>query len=328
MSLNRIEVFNYQSLRHVDLELGNFTVIVGPSSSGKSALMRAFKALASNVRGSGVITRGQKALAITARTDTHTITLERTERSGTYKLSNSVDLTQITFTKLAGEVPEQITAALRIDPVGEGGSVNFASQFDKPYLLDESGATVARVLGELTNVTAVFEAVRAANRIRASAASTLKTRKGDLEQVTARLGAFAGLSERMRLLGETTQLDDRRQKLEHRIGRLESALRTLKITERAIERAVVPEVPDGSRLAATMRRYLDLNAALRLQDAKCRRLGEADTALLLASNAVEQLETDLHEALDAAGVCPTCGQKIGGWFSRPGILPCGQRIAP
>jgi exonuclease SbcC len=308
VSLTRIEIFNFQSLRHADLELGSFTVIVGPSSSGKSALIRAFKALASNVRGAGVITRGQKAMAIVARSDTHTITLERSERAGSYKVSTPQG--QQSFTKLAGDVPEQVTAALGIDPVGEGGSVNFASQFDKPYLLDESGATVARVLGELTNVTTLFEAVRAANRIRSAASSTLKTRKHDLEHVKYKLTGFAALSERSRLLNEAEQLDQRRQAVDRRIARLEAALKTMRIAERAIAQAAVPEVPDVAPLADAMRRYRHLQTTLDAEETATVRLNGANYQLVLASKEIERTQAALHEALDAAGVCPTCGQTV------------------
>ena len=46
--LERIEVKDYQSLADVDIPFGRFTVIVGPSGNGKSALIRALKALCFN----------------------------------------------------------------------------------------------------------------------------------------------------------------------------------------------------------------------------------------------------------------------------------------
>jgi len=308
VSITNLSVRNFQSLKHVDLELGTFTVIVGPSSSGKSALIRAFKALASNVRGTSMITRGQKAMAITGRTETHVVTLERTDRSGGYRLADGT--TSLAFTKLGGDVPEHVTQALRIEPVGEGGSVNFASQFDKPYLLDESGAVVARVLGELTNVTAIFEAVRAANRIRNNASSTLKTRKNDLEEVKARLGAFQGLSARVSALEAADKLDDRRRELIDRLGRLSTAVRVLHVTERAIEKTRVPDVPDAGPLDAALNRYLDLQAGLRGYLKKLDRLEETKSDVLGAANDVVHFGEALADQLTEAGVCPTCGQQV------------------
>lgn len=308
MSLTHLAVRNFQSLRQVDLELGNFTVIVGPSSSGKSALIRAFKALTSNVRGAGVITRGQKVMAITGRTDTHTVTLQRQERSGSYRITDATGTR--TYTKLAGEVPEHVTQALRIDPVGEGGSLNFASQFDKPYLLDESGATVARVLGELTNVTTIFAAVRAANRIRANAASTLKTRTGDMDRIKSNLGAYTALSGQLKALHEAEQLDARRQQLTSRIGRLDTAVRTLRISERAIAKAAVPKVPDITALNTAAARYRDLRAALDGVTATSRRAGALTAQADTLAQSADELKTALADMLRDAGICPTCQQSI------------------
>lgn len=309
MSLTRLTITNFQSLKNVDLELGLFTVIVGPSSSGKSALIRAVKALASNVRGSSVITRGQKAMAITGRTETHTVTLERSDRSASYKISGEGG--NLTFTKLAAGVPEQVSQVLRIEPVTEAGSVNFASQFDKPYLLDESGSTVARVLAELTNVNALFEAVRAANRIRQNALSTHKVRQSDLEQVKVRLGAFQGLQDRMKALEQVEQLDAQRRSLESQAGRLNTAISTLRITERAIEKATLPALPNYGLLGPTLNRYLELQASLRGLVAKQKRFEEVRDESAIATMDAGSARHALHHRLQEAGVCPTCGQEIG-----------------
>lgn len=310
MSLTRVSITNFQSLKQVDLELGVFTVIVGPSSTGKSALIRAFKALASNVRGVQVITRGQKAMAITARTETTWITLERNERGGTYKLTGGDAGSQV-FTKLGGDVPPQVTEALRIEPVSDsGGSVNFAGQFDKPYLLDESGATVARVLGELTNVTAIFEAVRNANRIRQNAASTVKMRQNDLERVKGTLAGFQGLQDRVRVLDEAEQLDVRREDVEKQLAKLRLAINTMNIAEMAVQKATLPELPATDALNAALNRWLDLKAKLSGLAAKQQRYEQIRDEAVAAARDAAQAKNAIELKLDEAGVCPTCGQEI------------------
>src|SRR5512139_766548 len=135
--LTHVEVRNFQSLKKVDIELGGFTVIVGASSSGKTAFMRALRALASNIRGTSFITQGEKKASITAHTDNNIVTLEKGETTGTYKINDKV------YTKLAGGVPEGVSKTLNLQPITtESSSINFAGQFDRPYLLDDSGATV------------------------------------------------------------------------------------------------------------------------------------------------------------------------------------------
>lgn len=310
MPLTHLTVRNFQSLKSIDLDLGDFTVIVGASSSGKSALIRACRALASNVRGAGVITRGEKTMAVTARADYYTITLERTETSGSYQLTDPTGLSSQTFTKLNGGVPDQITKALRIEPVpANGTSINFAGQFDRPYLLDDSGANVARVLGELTNVNTIFEAVRTANKIRLNAASTLKTRNNDLTELQGRLKTFQGLAERLKTLEAAEQLAEQAAAHQRKIEKLETALRTLDIAERAFEKASnLPSVPSPDPMNLVLNRLLDLTSKLNSVAAKSERARRAAEDLHTREQTCAQLEAELSTTLKAAGACPTCGR--------------------
>lgn len=314
MSLNRIEIRHFQSLRKVDLDLGQLTVIVGASSSGKSALMRAFRGIASNVRGTSVITRGQKKAAITVRTDTHTITLERSEVSGLYRVADLVESgSELVYTKLNGGVPDTVTKVLRIAPAPAGGSsVNFASQFDRPYLLDDSGANVARVLGELTNVNTIFEAVRLANKRRLAASSLLKTRRADLAATQTRLEEIGGLKSRMEATARAQLLFDQARLITERMDRLSQARNALLAEEaHAGQLAAQAQItlPDGTELADTFTRFADLVNLLRRSEEKTRAWSTAQSLQVNTQQTVTFLEQELATLLKDNGVCPTCGQS-------------------
>src|SRR3972149_7677268 len=62
--LRRVSVHGYQSLEDVDLELAPLTVIVGPSRSGKSALVRALRSAFFNATGAAFIRRGARAATV------------------------------------------------------------------------------------------------------------------------------------------------------------------------------------------------------------------------------------------------------------------------
>lgn len=306
--IDRVEIRNWQSLRRIDCDLGRFTVIVGASSSGKSAFMRAMRATASNVRGTNSITRGQKSCAITVRTGDTVIALERGEGSGTYSLVKDGHVTR--YTKLAGGVPEQITDALRIAPVPTGGtSVNFAGQFDKPYLLDESGSNVARELGELTNVNIIFEAVRTANRKRTSLATALKQRETDLAALTARISDFADLPTRITAAGRAEHLLDQAVALSDKAARLRTDTDQLALAEQVLQRHQVPAVPDLNPL---MQHKLRRDQLKTMTSALMAAQHEATAAASAVAGLAEQLDdlnNELHELLVRAGRCPTCGQN-------------------
>ena len=308
--IERIEIHNWQSLSHVDLALGRLSVIVGPSSSGKTSLIRALRAVASNVRGAGHITRGARNAAITVHTGAHIVTLERTEASGCYRLVDVGTGQETLFTKLAGGVPAQITAALGIAPVPTGGtSLHVAGQFDRPYLLDDTGAAVARVLGELTNVTTILEAVREANRRRAALAATLRTREGDLHDKVSRAAAYADLPARLHARVRAEAAAETATALHARCTRLRTATEALAVADGVVDRhRSAPPLPDDAALgaaAATLHRF---KAGVRAWIATTNALVLASTAAAEAERAETAAKEDLTGALRAAGRCPTCGQ--------------------
>lgn len=223
--MNRIDIRNYQSLRNVQVELGSFTVIVGASSSGKSAFIRALRALVSNQRGTSFITQGERSMSITAETDKGKVIFKRSTGSNgnEYIIHGNGEDSQ-KFTKLAGGVPDEVSAFLGIsskDPI------NFSSQFDKPFLLDESPAEVARILGELTNAHILSEASREANRRKLNSSGKLKVRVEDREKSSNSLeevennsllsvnldGIEAQLSEIRTIQAELVELERFRQEV-------------------------------------------------------------------------------------------------------------------
>ncbi len=312
----KVTIRNWQSLKKLDLPLGRFTVIVGASSSGKTALMRAFRALASNVRGTDAITRGAtKALIAAELSDrdgnSRTITLEHVRGAWIYHLSDpALPGGGDTYTKLAGSVPDDITRLLNIDPVPTGGaSLNFAGQFDPPYLLRDSGAAVARTLGELTNVNLIFEAVREAVRRRNAAASVLRTREQDLAGLRTQLATFTGLPARLRAVDAAEVAHARAARLGEEITALRQHLATLD-TAQARLNVAVPEVPDLNPVLTAQTRLNDLTAAITVYRHTVLARQHADNALTLVTQEEMAAHGELHTALAAAGHCPTCGQPV------------------
>lgn len=309
--IERVEISGWQSLRSLELPLGRLSVIVGPSSCGKSALVRALRAVASNVRGASQITRGCKRTAITVRTGEHVITLERSAASGQYRLVEVSTGQERCFTKLGGTVPEHITQALGISPLTGGSSVNFAGQFDAPWLLGESGAVAARVIGSLTNITIIFNAVREANRRRSAQVGMLRARETDLASVVERIAEFTDLpyqrricdaaeavmagveadTERVRLLGEL-------------IADLESAETILQDPPSRYN------VPSMSDLHVSQRALDRLTDEIWTVAATGAAADQAKVKVDAAVAAAQDHRAELRDALDRAGVCPVCQRPM------------------
>lgn len=299
--LDSLDVRNFQSLKSVHLDLGRLTVIVGDSNCGKSALIRSIQALASNVRGASVVTHGAKLASISASSESSKVTLEKGEGHGSYRLI-SVD-GEKEFTKLAGEVPAEISSSLGLDPVRDGLSLNFASQHDPPFLLTTTGSSVARTLGELTKVSTVLEAVREANRQRSSSASELKLRTSDLEAVSKSLSVLDSLKSRKAAVLEVERLLAEVAELTTAIDSLHEAV---VVSEKSDYEVVEPfDIGPALQQYQGLASLIELLTALQTADAEVRL---SDSRLSKAFQLSIDLEVALHYELREAGTCPTCGQ--------------------
>lgn len=310
--LTRVGIENFQSIEKLDIELGKFTVIVGPSSSGKTAFLRAIKLLVSNARGKTFIRHGATQCAVIAARDNGTMVAIGRGSKDHYIVAEHGGPNE-TYTKLGGAVPEQVSEALRIQPV-KGTSLNFAGQFDRPYLLDDSGADVAKTLGELTKVTRLFDAAREANRRKLAASSELRTRESDLAGLTTRVQQYLTLPDRLRAATEAESLAEQAVNLANQQAQLAQALQRAQVARSAVAQA--------EQALATLPTPVDIPVdALAHKLAELQRLRQAVGAVLHLRNQIALAEQSIHTTASAEqdardllakylaelGHCPTCG---------------------
>ena len=267
--LNHVEVRNFQSLHHVSLALAPFTVIVGPSSCGKSAFGRAVRTVVSNARGASFISHGETTATISVTTEHGKVTLVK-GKDDSYTLvpaadspASGVDHPELSkqqrWTKLGGSVPEEVTAFLGI-PATVKNQLWYTDQFDRPYLLDDTGSEVARTLGDLTHVTPVLEAAREARRLGGQSSSTLKIRAADLTADEKTAEEYLGLRDEIRALERAESLIARAGALQVRLDRIDALDEQLCDAQSAIDAfAELPAVPTPDRVTQA------LTAARRLQ---------------------------------------------------------------
>lgn len=310
--LTKFHAKNFQSLKDVEVDLDRFTVIVGASSSGKSAFVRALKTAVSNPRSSSFVTYGEKFASLTTYTDSGaSVLFEKGEGHGKYVVTDSSGDKQ-EYTKLGGDVPDAVTAAFQISPVETGKqSLNFAGQFDRPYLLDDSGSIVARVLGELTNVTRIFDAVREANRRKQNFTGLVRTRKDDLLRLTEKKQGFSSLRVQLESIEQAEAHLSKVQELDSKASQLRRVVTDLGIAESYLERTAVPLiVPDLSPVLAARDRldaYTSLIADIRATATKVK---DASLSFDVSVRQGEAKKEELHKVLLEAGTCPTCDQPI------------------
>lgn len=308
--LTAAKVLNYQAIEKADLPLSPFTVIVGASNSGKSAFLRAIRTLAANTSSQGFVRVGSKQALVQVVTDDHQIiSLERGPALSTYTVAIP-DGTEQKYAKAGVTVPSDVADVLAL-PAIEGDSLNFAFQFDRPFLLDAPGTKVAKVLGDLTNITVLHEAVREANRRRLDASGKLKVRRADEKDLDARLDAYRELPAEKRRLEKAATLLAKAQDVEAQRDRIlnliqEVTLIEVRLSELRARASVAPTV-DFTVLDAQMARLSGLRKTLTdittLATDRQKALGRQQRL----SDEAERLQADVEQRLKDEGVCPLCG---------------------
>lgn len=238
--ITSVSIHNFQSLTDVQLDLAPLTVIVGPSSSGKSAFIRALTALIRNRRGTEFITHGERTASISATLPSGIVTLTRSSQTAPnhYTLIRTTpDPTQAhqkqEFSKLGGDVPEPISLFLGI-PTSQA-PITIASQFDPPYLLSAPATEAARIFGSLTNASVLLDAARESNRRKLASSQLLKTRAQDLDQIRLRIPEFRQIQAQSQALSQADTLITQARTLTNKLSTLTHHTETIQIAQTSLQ---------------------------------------------------------------------------------------------
>jgi len=312
VTIDSITIRNFQSLTDVNLSLSGLTVIVGASSSGKSAFIRSMRALAGNRRGTDFITHGERTASISvhqhgtdpARAGTITLTRSTQTAPNSYTLipddPNHPLAPKAEFTKLGGDVPPEVSQFLGI-PTDQLALV-IASQFDKPYLLDAPGTEVARVLASLTNAHIILNGARESNRLKLTASQTLKTRSHDLEAIQARIPEFRALQAQRTALDSALALIDSAQKIQARVTRLAQLADTVAIAEQRIPALTqqLASIPDPISIDAAAQRLADARSRLSTYMRAIQAVSDAQRVVREREAQLSVAAEEHNSAIDAA----------------------------
>lgn len=311
---------NFQSVGQVSLRLGRLTVVTGPTGSGKTAVIRALHLAAFNHRGTSFIRHGQSTckVAFGPWHEGWCIGIERGSVRGrdSYRVSRFSEkypedpdpVSLKTYTKLGGEAPPEVLAVHGLT------GLNFAGQFDRPYLLDASGGEVARTLGDLTNVSLVFEAARLANQCRLRSAGDLRHAEAEVARLGVQLQQYAGLPARRAAVAQAEAALSRVQEARERHARLQGlitgAARAAEAAGRAEEAARAAIPPSLFRVEALAGRRARI-AALVADHQHAREAAVRNQHLATRARVDENdAHLAIHECLAQAGTCPTCNLPV------------------
>ena len=145
--LTQIELTDFQCHKSLTLNLGKITTLVGPSDSGKSAIIRALDwAIFNNGKKALLIRRGAKTASITITVDAHTVT--RTTKDNSYV----VDGTELSA--IGRSVPVDVPNIFRMS------EDNIQRQHEYLFWFSATGSELTRNFNRVVDLSRLDEWVR------------------------------------------------------------------------------------------------------------------------------------------------------------------------
>ncbi|GAB6935667.1 hypothetical protein JCM14720_15880 [Calditerricola yamamurae] len=292
----RLVIENFQSHERSELEFSpGLNVIVGPSDSGKSAIIRALRwALFNQPRGSDFVRAGADRCRVTVCFDDGTaIVRERTATRNRY-LVRLPDGREQVFEGFGTGVPDEVLEAHGIRPLMLDEDletlVHLAMQLDPPFLLSERAAVRAKVLGLLSGAHLIDAAIRDTQRDVQALGQAIRHHEQEIERLQAELKPYDALPAYRAALERSEAAGARAEAEFARLTRLQAvyeAWRTVE-AERARWKAVQARL---SALPAAERVVAQLEAlVLRLREWRrwAQQLAEGERALAACRTVLKQ----------------------------------------
>lgn len=228
--MNTLKIQNFQSHTDSTLEFipNGINVIVGETDSGKSAIIRSLELLAQN-RPAGDKYR------------THNTSLTTVEWKGVKRVKsntlNQYELDGTEYRALRASVPRQVTDKLRLSPI------NFRSQHDAYFLLNESPGAVARAMNDLADLGLIDYTSAELKSLQRDNNARVKTKVAEISTKESELSSLAWASDADKDLSN--------------IQALESMLETLMASSMALSAIVAQTV----ELVQKLDSYPDLSTS-------------------------------------------------------------------
>lgn len=325
----KVEVINYQSIDSAGLEIKGFTVLTGPTNTGKSALVRAISSALFNAGGKHVIGFGSTKASVVIEQESGVIGWERSQDKVSLRIDGQ-------YYDRVAKAYESYTKAYGFWQIEEAGSPQVAHQHDAPFLLGMPPSQVAKALHVIGRIDVISEALKTLKLDLNDVKQKRKVRDGDVAEIKRQVASYdpcESLNKRLELLHK--QLERVCDVVHHNSQRVEELKKLRSLGHLPEVRPVPPVVDISSRCAllSCLRSYSRVaNIPLVKPVPEVKNMGKSIESLVLLCRfrgVVNKLK-DVHSqtaVVDAKqsqltlrkkeletllGTCPLCGQGFGG----------------
>lgn len=257
-----VEIQGFQSIEKAAFKIDGFTVLVGRSNIGKSAVVRAVQAALTNALGTDFVRHGEHCsrrirgtkkcrcqCSVHIQTEGMDLLWEKGDEVNRYTYNGEV------YSKVDRGIPDFLIKDFSLVKVGDRKQlVQVAEQFDPIFLLNQSGTVVADVLSDVAKLDDINAAMTEVERDRREAVSTLKVREKDVLELQTNLLSYEGSEEpiaRAKLVGEVFEGIQAKVREKLKVEQFHAKLQELAHGIRALQPVDAVVIPDPEPVEAS-----------------------------------------------------------------------------
>lgn len=311
--IRKLQIWNFLSHKKTEIDFSpGVNVIVGPTDSGKSAIIKALRWVIQN-RPSGDNMRsywcseleaGPKATAVTVHCDEGSVLRTKGDKENSYTLISGKS--PITFNAVKTNVPKEIEDLLNLE------EVNLQTQFAPHFLLTQSSGEVAQYFNKVAHL----------DKIDTASQNIRRWLKGIQQEIRFQEDTLTGLTT---TLEQYKDLDE----IEKRVVELEKLDRDIQVEKKDLEElnAICVELEKINKEVDDYSFLIELDKLVkhivRLTDERKEVLKQADELneliysievcereLSRSDKEVKALEEQFHDELGKGKVCPLCNSVL------------------
>ena len=322
ISIDELELRDFQTHKITNIKFSPyFNVIVGPTRSGKTSVVRGLDFLLYNNWYEDYQRFDSKYTELTAKLSTGKIvTRQKSLKMNKILITDGKDVQR--FEAFGTTLPSEVTAALGVIPIDIGVKepifANIANQDDPLFLLYSTGTDRTKVLSRLSGLHWLDYALRDLSKDRRTKSTEVQFLQETNEQLLVKLSAFKdlknyrdSLATEQKRLTSLKKIATLQQNCSVLLGRAASWKKDYQMVQE-LKTINFPE--EVARLEKII--YLQSEVLQPMQDL-IRKLSAANTSIAntqtylrtLDASRVE-LETQIAEEMIKVPVCETCGQEI------------------
>lgn len=241
--LKKINLKNFQSHKDTNIELDKgLNIIVGPSDTGKTAIIRGIKwVLYNEPSGDYFIREGETEASVTLEFSNGVkVKRLRTRSKNAYILYNT-EGEEIVFEGFGTKVPQEIIDFISINKIpldsSESNSINLGEQLEGAFLLSEKGSTRASAIGRLIGVNIIDDALKETLRDVRNSNIKKKSINKNIVKTQNELETFDyldGLQENVRKLDTIKEILDFKIQLREKLSKSVQIYNSIKTEQKSL----------------------------------------------------------------------------------------------